>query len=1024
MRISLIILLFCVAFNAANSSPLVNSPKINKNRNNEIEIQPSTSLKYGRIKLITHLNPKVHKTLIDSIFIQVNESLQKIELQIGYKLTADVEFMLFTDLAAYQQAYRNTKIYCEQHNLPQIYNTEKILPLFVAQRFQAIKSDIRFLVSYILLDEFLHGVGVKQRLNQGDAVRLPLWLIHGYCSLNAAPWSAKDADQYLLFSKSGYYENIHKIPNEAQATFGKYVWFNILISKNKNIESTIWFTVKYTNQLNEAFLFQYKQTFDEWFLNLPVISLKYDTQSSDISIPDFFVGKTIQNITTSKSNSCFLLLSDEIGDKLVFLSASKEQKIISEFISNDQINPWYRKNEYQLWYDSLFNTFNLAVRMGISCYVYSYNDEADIIDIDSFTVNLEDVNCGLTFSIHKVLSTNYQEFLKSISSSIIETHSEGYSVKKDNHYLLVISSIKQNKSSNADVQPAGPTYVLSTYRIQNKLFTLLRSDSFNKLPIIGSVLMETENRISYSIGNNNFWKLTFIEFNKEDDLQWNTGSTLQFFRHFKDYRNQILECGIQSKFPIVRILDNWQESKQEIIKLYKQSEVESKVPTYSNPDSIYIKPTALGFYFISNFPVKSWTSKTKQQLLNQYIGDYDIQLITPGYYLKHAGVYLSNYENRNFTYYNKLPLKNLINSPFTPNIRLHIADKLNHHNLTMRIYSNITGSRLGMELNQQVDLKNKFTFIHSLLWRNRNFLSDENNLIRNSSLSNHLGISRDWFNLITATIDGEIRYDAFYSRISSISQTITPSSKDVLGSLFFSLGYNSLNSSNQTSLKRWNLQTKLTAGSTYFGPSNEYNFLFKFDGATDKSIGKHWAYKNRFSGTYSLGKTQTLYLLGGTDGWINSEQFIEKIPAMKSTTNFNMIGFGLPVRGFLFGSRVGSSFFSIQQQIEIELFKSLIKNQIRNIFISDLTLYFFGDAGMAFIDKSPNSLSNPYHTKQISSSNYQLWYTSLHSPWISSFGFGISTYIMGFPLKYEFAVPNIDKKLQKSQHLIGLQWDF
>ncbi len=167
-----------------------------------------------------------------------------------------------------------------------------------------------------------------------------------------------------------------------------------------------------------------------------------------------------------------------------------------------------------------------------------------------------------------------------------------------------------------------------------------------------------------------------------------------------------------------------------------------------------------------------------------------------------------------------------------------------------------------------------------------------------------------------------------------------------------------------------------------------------------------------------------MYLLGGTDGWLNSEQFIEKIPAMKSTTNFNMIGFGLPVRGFLFGSRVGSSFFSIQQQIEIELFKSLIKNQIRNIFISDLTLYFFGDAGMAFIDKSPNSLSNPYHTKQISTSNYQLWYTSLHSPWISSFGFGISTYIMGFPLKYEFAVPNIDKKLQKTQHLIGLQWDF
>lgn len=169
------------------------------NHNNKSNYSLSSQcLKYGRVKLYTELDPQLHKRLIDSVFIQLNETLQKIELQLGYKLTADIELQLFTDLDSYNDAFKETKIYVEQHNISRIYTKEKILPLFVAQRFQDIKSDIQFLVSYILLDEFLHGVGVKQRLNQGDAVRLPIWLIHGYCYLNAKPWSAKDADQFLF----------------------------------------------------------------------------------------------------------------------------------------------------------------------------------------------------------------------------------------------------------------------------------------------------------------------------------------------------------------------------------------------------------------------------------------------------------------------------------------------------------------------------------------------------------------------------------------------------------------------------------------------------------------------------------------------------------------------------------------------------------------------------------------------------------------------------------------------------------
>ena len=1024
LRFYTFILFYILANNSALGSSTMSSTIGFQSHRKNNENQPIKCLKYGRIKLITQLDPNSQKRLVDSIFMQVNESLQKIELRLGYKLTSDIEIQLYTDLENYEAAFKETKIYAEQHKIANVYTKEKILPLFVAQTFHNIKSDIQFLVTYIILDEFLHGVGVKQRLNQGDAVRLPIWLIHGYCYLNASPWSAKDADQFILFTKQGSYKNLHKIPAESQSVFGKYIWNNILINTNKNTESTIWFTVKYTNQLNEAFLFQFKQTFDDWYQSIPPINIKTQTQSSDLPLPKSFSGKTIQNITTDKNNSYLILMSNEISDKLMLYSQNKQLNTIAEFNSHDQINPWFRKNEYQLWYDSFSNKFFFAIRRGMVCSVFTYTKDKHLVLIDSIQLGLEEINNGLTFNIYKTLSTNYDKFINSVSGSVIEIISEGYSIYKNVQHLLVISRLNKNYRSKSQHPIVNSPYLLSIYRIQNNEYTLLRCDSFNELPVIGSVLTETSNRISYTMGNSHFWKLNFIEFNQEDDLHWNTGFTLQNFRHYKDYKEQILEIGNQNDFAIIKILNNWQETKQEIITLYKQPETAVTVNTTATVDSFKFDSSSIGFQFISNYTVRSWLNKTKQQLVDQYTGDFNVNFITPGYYLKHAGIYLTNFENRNFTYYNRIPLKNLINSPFTPTIRLHIADKLNQHNLTMMIFSNIIGSRMGMEVNQQLDLNNKYSLTHTLLWRNRNFVSSENNYIRNSSISNQIGLTKSWLNCIRTSIDIEIRYDAFYSRISNLSQAITPSTKTALGSMFFTFRYNTEQEYNQTSLKRWNFQSKLSMGPTIFDQSNPYNFIFKLEGVSSKSIGKHFLYRNRFSSIYTVGKTQTLYLIGGTDGWLNNDQYIDKIPAIKLNTNFNMVGFGLPVRGFVYGSRLGSSYFSIQQQLELELFKSIIHRQIKNIFISDLTVYLFGDAGMAFVDNNPKSLSNPYHTRQISTGNYQLWYTSLHNPWIFSVGFGVRTYIMGFPLKYEFSIPSIDKKFQKTQHLIGLQWDF
>lgn len=982
----------------------------------------SKSLGYGRIKLITSINYSIHKALIDSVFTYVDASLQKTELRIGYKMTSDIEIVLFKDLNSYQEAYKSSKIYCEQHDLPKEFSTEKVLPLFIAQNFNAIKCDIQFLVTYFLLDEFLHGVGVKQRLNQGDAVRLPIWLIHGYCSAISTPWSAKDADAYLYFSDKGDFKNNHKIPAEAQSTFGKFIWHHILSNSNKNIESTIWFTVKYTNQLNEAFMFQFKQDFDEWLKNLPVISNKIGSSSNDLILPKFFEDKVIQQITISKENTSLMLISDEAFDYLVLSAENKSPKILKTYQSFESINPWFRKREFHLWCDELTHTFKLAQRTGTDILFFEFSDDGEVIKIDSLNLELKDINNGLNLSLFKLLRIHNNDFQQNIEGSLLDVITTDVYNKDTINYCITISSIIKSSPLNLDKPKLTQVYLMSFFRFNKHNWQLLRTDTFNAMPVVGSLMLESFSRISYSWSNNSLWKLNFIEFNDKNDIQWNTGNTIRYFKHTKDYRNRIIETGKQATHSIVSIIDNWQESKQDIINLYKQQE-SSKENANINLDTITPVIPITGFNYIGNFNPRSWLNKTKQNSVNQYLGIYNISPITPSYYLKHAGVYLSNFENRNFTYLNKIPLNNLVNSPFTPIIRLHLSDKLNTHNLKLMLFSNIVGSRNGMELDQRIKISNNSILTHSIWWRNRNYLNAENNLIRNSTVNNKIGISQYWFNNLFSTIESNVRYDAFYPRVSNLSQSFTPSTRSLIVNLQLSINLYSTKAI-ASSLKHWNYSIAASVGHTYFYTENQGNVELKIEGITKKSMGKHVQYRNRYCGIYSFGAGQTLYLLGGSDGWVDNQQYINRIPAIKSESNFLALGFGLPIRGFLYGNRVGSSLIGIQQQIEIELFKSLINRQIRNIFINDLVVFSFFDAGLAFVDKSPKELSNPYHTRQINSSNYQLWYSSLHSPWIYSLGIGLRTYILGFPLKYEFSMPFMDRKMLKTQHLIGLQWEF
>ena len=986
-------------------------------------------LTYGRINLKINKNDwgivKNHKNLIDSIFSYADQGLQQTELQIGYKINSDIELSLYQSFSDYEKELIKTKFYHEQHGIPNKSSTEKVFPLFIAQSYHSIKIDIRFLVSYLILDEFLHGVGVKQRLNQGDAVRLPHWLINGYCFETSSTWNAKDADEYLYYKERNFFKNIHKIPSEAQGVFGKYIWHNIFNNSNKNTISTIWFTVKYTNQLNDAFLFQFKKNFDEWLKELPEILDKSKLVTSDLTITKSLKQRIIHCMAAGQQNTYLLIASDEVHELLVFLNENQRLVDIKKQQPSTVTNPWNRKKETFIKFDSVNQEFSLFERKGTEYTIELYSSSGNFILSTAGQLNLAEINQGISLAGFMKLRGNSTKFLDVFGGELIDFKVSEFSKMKPLSFGLVVSTLSRNQSSKSTTQVIeNQEYLVSIIQLIDSQWNVIRVDTFEFLPVIGSFLTEQENRVSYTLSDGNNWKLQFIEFNGESDIQWNTGYTMSFFKHQKDKFDRLVEYGYLNRWPRVSILDDWNESKKDVISLYKQSIHKDSVRIIKPKSNIVATgQTDAGFSFVSNYEVKSWSNKIKQQIINRYVGDFKTGSSVPTYYLKHAGVYLSNFENREFTYVNKWPLNNLINSPFTPSIRLQIADKYNTHNVNILLFSNIVGNRMGMELDQRKSIGKDYQLVHRLLWRNRNFISTESNYVKNPSICTQIGIEKKWSNAISTQLLGGIRYDSYFNRISNLSQSTSPFTQNTI------LDFSGLISSHSTptnrgTLHRWNFSIQAITGLSIYSNNYASNLHFTIQGNAHKSIGKFLRYYTRCAARYSQGRIQTLYLLGGSDGWINNIQFIEKLPLIKSDVNFQMLGFAMPIRGFLFGSRVGTSFFGIQQQLEFELSKALINKQIRNIFISDLIVYPFWDAGLAFIGNGPNDLDNPYHTRTISTGNYRLWYTSMHNPWIGSFGLGIKTYIMGFPVKYEVSFPVMDRKLRKTQHLIGLQWEF
>ncbi|MBK8613284.1 MAG: PD40 domain-containing protein [Flavobacteriales bacterium] len=158
---------------------------------------------------------------------------------------------------------------------------------------------------------------------------------------------------------------------------------------------------------------------------------------------------------------------------------------------------------------------------------------------------------------------------------------------------------------------------------------------------------------------------------------------------------------------------------------------------------------------------------------------------------------------------------------------------------------------------------------------------------------------------------------------------------------------------------------------------------------------------SRLAGSSSFGSRKVLFYMGGVDNWF-FPKVDESIPVDQSQ-NYTYQSSGVPLRGFYYNARNGSSFAMLNTELRIPLFKYLINRPIRSDLIQNFQIIGFGDLGTAWTGTDPYSDDNTFNQQIIERNPLTITIKNLREPILGSYGFGLRTRVLGYFIRGDWA---------------------
>jgi hypothetical protein len=207
---------------------------------------------------------------------------------------------------------------------------------------------------------------------------------------------------------------------------------------------------------------------------------------------------------------------------------------------------------------------------------------------------------------------------------------------------------------------------------------------------------------------------------------------------------------------------------------------------------------------------------------------------------------------------------------------------------------------------------------------------------------------------------------------------------------------------------------------------------FYIDFRNYQKIHRGLVFATRFYYGRFFGANQQKYLLGGLNNWLFNSTNVsgETDPLynqpLEDNSNQLFMEFLTPLRGFNYNKFNGSNALLANFELRFPIIRYFVQGPITSNFFRNLLFVGFYDIGSAWTGKSPFATENSVNTELIKNegSPFQARIQNFKNPWLSSYGFGIRTVLLGYYVKFDMAYPIEDYEVLSPRFFVSLGYDF
>ena len=1002
------------------------------------------------------------KPLAEYTATTASVQLQKIEKQLLFGFEKRIQFVIYNSFSDFKQS----NIGYNQHDDYNIGGKTQIVGskvlLYFDGDYNHLNTQIAAGITKILLNEMMYGGNMTDAFTNSTLLNLPDWFVDGLVAFIADPWNMQMEN--LVKDKIGTeeFKNFNHLEKEDAMLAGYSIWHYISntygntkvaeilyrVRLSRNIENGFQFVLgKSVNTINEEWLDYYFQT--------DVTGIYPSSNPLPIKIKS---EEKIIQIEISPKGRKMAFVSNEMGKYKIWLydlKTKKQTKIVSVGHKLDRITDFTvpviaweprgkklafiteKKGNIQMNYYDIpkvkTTTFELQHLQKVLSMEYDKTgkvllfsavrkNQADIFTFEVVGNKLTNITNDKFLDLHPAFSPNNEFIIFSSNrkSDILYENDNISTYAKNNDLFLYNYKTENPKLLRLTITPE--INELHPKPIKDNLYWFLADENGinNRFRVkVDSVEVEVDTNIFYQ---KDFIISPFTNYNRDIicyDSKPKAGHLLEVL--FLNGNHTIYDKKLSRKIkkPEINLTDSY------FLQL-KNKKIESEFePRKINRDSLWkankidIQNYQFGDFKeirdrLENKGNAHFTDSRKTRKLpkarNYFISfttDYVVSQFDNSYITKSYQPY-TNY---------KMPL--FLNPGFDALIKVGTADLFEDYKI-------IGGVRLSGDLKSNgymlSFLDNKYRLDKSYIFSRQSI-----NMLKANALQKIYSYEfRGAFNW---------PFDEVFSTRNSFSFR---NDKTVF------MATDIFNLEKENTYSNWiTLRNEVIFDNTINKGLNLYNggrykifaeyyrlledsktemIILGLDARNYKKVSHSIIWANRIAASTSFGNQKLLYYMGGVDAWL-MPKFNQEADVLENE-NYSYQTLATNMRGFHQNVRNGNSFFVVNTELRVPLFKYLLRRPITSDFINNFQIVTFADFGTAWNGLTLFSKENQINYEIIENGPVTITIDKQKNPFVGGFGFGARSRLFGYFLRADWAWGVEDGYVLPSILYISLGLDF